>query len=190
MPKIPKIPNIPEQDRSPEVVQLLEIMHYQMEMIQKLRDEIAILKGNKTKPKIKPSGMEKGDKKDRGKNNSGGKGSGSAKRSKTKELKIHNKIPIPPKNIPKGSIFKGYKNFVTQGIIIEPNNTLYLLERWETPDGSYVEGKLPAHVSGHFDFSLISYIQYQYFQCHVTGPLLFEQLLELDIQISSGQISR
>lgn len=40
MPKTPKIPNIPAQDRSPEVVQLLEIMLYQMEMIQKLRDEI------------------------------------------------------------------------------------------------------------------------------------------------------
>lgn len=71
--------------------------------------------------------MEKGDKKDRGKNNSAGKGSGSAKRNKIKELKIHNKIPIPPKIIPEGSIFKGYKNFVTQEIIIEPNNTLYLL---------------------------------------------------------------
>lgn len=53
-----------------------------------------------------------------------------------------------------------------------------------------MEGKLPPHVRGHFYFALISYIQYQYFQCYVTEPLLLEQLVELDIQISSGQISR
>ncbi len=190
MVKIPKIPDIPEKERTPFVVQLLEIVHYQSEIIQSLKDEIAVLKGNKPKPKIKPSGMEKGDKKDDDKKNSGGKRAGSAKRSKTKELKIHNTITVHPKIIPKGSVFKGYNEYVTQGITIQPNNTLYLIERWETPDGSYVEGELPLHVNGHFDSSLTSYIQYQYFQCHVTQPLLLEQLQEFEIDISSGQISR
>lgn len=190
MAKIPKIPDIPEQERSPVVVQLLEVMHYQMEMIQNLKDEIAVLKGNKPKPKIKPSGMEKGDKKGKDKKESDGKRPGSAKRSKTKELKIHKTILIPPKDIPEGSTFKGYKEFVTQGIIIQPNNTLYLLERWKMPEGNYVEGELPPYVNGHFDPSLISYIQYQYFQCHVTQPLVLEQLQELEIDISSGQINR
>jgi hypothetical protein len=37
---------------------------------------------------------------------------------------------------------------------------------------------------------LISYIQYQYFHCHVTQPLLFEELHEFGIDISSGQINR
>jgi len=159
-------------------------------MIQSLRDEVAVLKGDKPKPKIKPSGMEKGDKKDSDKKPSDGKRPGSEKRKKTKELKIHKTIPIPPKDIPKGSILKGYKEFVTQGIIIQPHNILYLLERWQTPDGSYVEGKLPPYVQGHFDPSLISYIQYQYYQCVVTQPLLLEQLREFGIDISSGQISR
>lgn len=188
--KTPKIPDIPEQERTPVVVQLLEVMHYQMEIIQSLRDEIAVLKGNKPKPNIKPSGMEKGNRKNRDKKDSNNKRPGSNKRSKTKELKIHNTIQLPPQDIPKGSIFKGYNKFITQGITIQAKNTLYLLERWKTPEGSYVEGKLPPHINGHFDSSLISYIQYQYFQCHVTQPLLLEQLIELDIQISSGQISR
>jgi len=30
----------------------------------------------------------------------------------------------------------------------------------------------------------------QYFQCHMTQPLLLEELQELDIEISSGQINR
>ncbi|MCP4264679.1 MAG: transposase, partial [Candidatus Brocadiaceae bacterium] len=37
---------------------------------------------------------------------------------------------------------------------------------------------------------LISYIVYQYYQCHVTQPLLLEELHEFGIDISSGQINR
>jgi hypothetical protein len=188
----PKVPDIPEEERTPLVIQLLEVIHYQSELIQRLKDEIAILKGDKPRPKIKPSGMEKGDRKNNNNddNPSDGKRPGSAKRSKTKELTINEIIPIQPENIPEGSTFKGYKKFVVQGIVIKPHNTLYLLARWKTPDGSYIEGELPPHVQGHFDSSLISYIQYQYFQCHVTQPLLLEQLREFEIDISSGQISR
>jgi len=188
MPKIPKITDIPEKERTPLVVHLLEVLRYQSELIQRLKDEIAILKGDKPRPNIKPSGMEKGEKKNT--DSSNGKRPGSSKRSKTKELEIHETILISPEHIPEGSLFKGYKEFVIQGIIIEPHNILYRLQRWERPDGSYIEGQLPPYVQGHFDPLLISYIQYQYFQCHVTQPLLLEQLREFGIDISSGQISR
>lgn len=188
--KASKIPDIPEEELTPVVVQLLEIIRYQAEMIQSLRDEIAVIKGNKPKPKIKPSGMEKDNKKDKDKKQSDDKRPGSAKRSKTKDLIIHETISIAAENVPEGSIFKGYKEFITQGIIIKPNNTMYYLERWETSDGTYVEGELPSHIQGHFQPSLISFIQYQYYQCHVTQPLLFEQLQEYKVDISKGQISR
>jgi len=190
MSKAPKMPDIPEKERTALVVQLLEVIQYQRELIQHLRDEIAIHKGDKPRPKIKPSGMEKGNKNNNDDSKSShGKRPGSDKRSKTKELVIHDIIPIPPRNIPEGSKFKGYKEFVVQGIIIKAHNILYRLERWETPNGSYIEGELPSSIQGHFDPQLISYIQYQYFQCHVTQPLLLEQLREFEIDISSGQIS-
>jgi hypothetical protein len=188
MSKPPKIPDIPENERTPLVVHLLEVIRYQSEIIQRLRDEIAILKGDKPKPDIKPSGMEKGEKKNT--DSSSGKRPGSAKRSKTKELKIHEVILLSPEHIPEGSTFKGYKECAVQGIIIKPHNILYRLQRWERPDGSYIEGQLPPYVQGHFDPSLISYIQYQYFQCHTTQPLLLEQLREFGVDISSGQINR
>ena len=46
MSKIPKITDIPENERTPLVVHLLEVIRYQSELIQRLRDEIAILKGD------------------------------------------------------------------------------------------------------------------------------------------------
>jgi hypothetical protein len=37
----------------------------------------------------------------------------------------------------------------------------------------------------HFGPELIAYVMYQYHQCHVTQPLLLEQLQEMDIDIST-----
>lgn len=190
MGKTPLIPNIAEKDRTPIVTQLLEIIRYQAEMIQHLKDEIAILKGNKPKPKINPSKMENGRSENKNKEDHGGKRPGSMKMSKSKELKIHETIPIPAKNVPHGSRFKGYKDFIVQGLIIQSNNIRYRLERWQTPNGNYIEGELPASVHGHFDSTVISYVLYQYYQCHVTQPLLLEQLHEFGIEISEGQINR
>ena len=191
-----EIPKIPEEEKTPINSQLLEIIeqqaviiHLQAEDIQQLKDEIARLKGQKPKPKIRPSKLQK-DTKDQKKKDSSGKRPGSDKRSKTAELIIHEEIPIPPESIPTGSIFKDYQPFTVQGIKIEPYNIRYLLERWQTPEGDYIVGQLPQEVQGHFSFELKSFILYQHYQCHVTQPLLLEQLWEWDIDISAGQLSR
>lgn len=190
MAKVPQIPDIPEGERTPFVVQLLEVIRYQAELIQGLRDEIAVLKGNKPKPKIKPGKMEKGSNSHNDKDFFSGNRPGSEKRSKTSDLTIHETIKIPVEHVPEGSIFKGYKDFVVQGLKIRCHNICYRMERWETLDGSYVEGKLPSHVRGHFDSVLVSYMIYQYHQCCVTQPLLFESLHEFGVDISSGQLNR
>ena len=190
MVEIPKIPDIEKKDITPEVAQLLEVIGYQAELIRQLRDEIAVLKGNKPRPRIKPGKMEKGDKGDKNTKTSDGRRPGSAKRSKTKELPIHETVKVLAENVPVGSEFKGYRDFTVQGLVIKPHNILYRLERWRTPEGSYVEGKLPREVNGHFSPELIRYIVYQYHQCHVTQPLLLEALDEFGVDISSGQLSR
>ncbi len=156
---MPKLPNFSEDELTPKVLQLLEVSRYQAELIQSLRDEIAVLKGNKPKPKIKPSRMDKdAGKKNTDKNSSDKKRNGSDKKKKTKDLKIHNTELIKAENVPEGSSFKGYKEFVVQDIVVEPYNTLYRMERWETPSGSYVEGELPDSVKSHFGSTLTSYI--------------------------------
>jgi len=188
------IPMIPEAEQTPLIQQLLEIIKQQALMIQqqgeeihKLRDEIARLKKGNPRPKIEPSRMENGGKK-KDKSSSKKKRPGSAKRSKN--LDIHETQKIPPDTIPDGSVFKGYKEYVVQGLIIKPHNTRFLLERWQTPDGSYVVGELPASLQGkHFDPVLVSYILNQYYHALVTQPLLLEQLHDWDVDISAGQLN-
>ncbi|MBM3299849.1 MAG: transposase [Deltaproteobacteria bacterium] len=192
MAAIPKIPRIPDAERTPLVVALLEIIQLQQEQIQELRDEIARLKGQKPKPKIKPSKLEKksGNKEQDG---STGKRPGSIKREKTKELQIHETVTVAAANVPKGSVRKGYEEFTIQGIRFQLHNTLYRRERWLTPDGDTIIAPLPedvVFVEGHFDAPLVCYILSQYYHCHVTQPLILEQLLELGVDISAGQVNR
>ncbi len=204
-------PNIPDAERSPlvdrllvQIEQLIQENIRQAEIIQQLRDEIAVLKNEKAKPKFKASGME--DKTEQGADSDaapqdddtlGGnlpgknKRPGSAKRSKTKHLAIHEHINIAPaETLPFGSRFKGYQNFIVQDIKIQPHNTCYRLELWETPDGKWLRGRPPPNLNGrHFGAELRRYVLYQHHHCQVTQPLLHEQLTEWGIEISVGQIN-
>ena len=54
-----RLPKIPSDQITPLVAELLGTIQLQMEEIQLLKDEIARLKGQKPKPKIKPSNLEK-----------------------------------------------------------------------------------------------------------------------------------
>jgi len=190
-----KPPIIPKDEKSPLVQELLSfieqqasIIQYLIEENQKLKDEIARLKNQPPKPKIKPSSLGK---KKKGKSKkSKGKRPGSIKRHKTAKLKIHETKPIEPEHIPDGSEFRYYKPFVVQDLKIESYNVRYRLKVYETPDGNYVTGKLPEYLNGgHYGPTMIRFILYQYYHCHVTQPLLIEQLHELDIDISKGQLN-
>jgi hypothetical protein len=205
MAKGTNLPNIPEEEQTPLiksllgiVEQLAEKVQLQEEEIQQLKDEISVLKGEKKRPTFKPSKMDQEagkdkDEKDEGKaaGKDGGKRSGSEKKHKTPQLKIHDeKVRKPSEPIPAGSRFKGYRDFVVQDLVIRAHNTRYRLERWETPDGETLAGRLPESLEGrHFGPELMSYVLYQHHHCQVTQPLLLEQLREWGIDISSGTIN-
>jgi hypothetical protein len=142
------IPQISEEQKSPLVRQLLDVIEEQgrliellTEQVQQLRDEIARLKNQPPRPKIQPSRLEK--KKSKKRKSSKGKRPGSEKRHKTAELQIHKVEPIEPENVPPGSVFRYYKDWVVQDLKVEPFNVRYRLKVYETPGGGYVMGKLP-----------------------------------------------
>jgi uncharacterized coiled-coil protein SlyX len=197
------LPDIPEAQRTPLVQQLLDIIalqqqrirqledqvRLQRERIEHLEDEIARLKGLKARPRIAPSTLETPPRPPR---NPRTKRPGSAKRSKTAGLTITEEIVIPLAHRPEGAIFKGYEDFVVQDLILRPRVILYRRERWLTPDGQSLVAPLPADgiPGSHFGPDLICFILHQYHHQHVTQPLLLEQLHQLGIDISAGELDR
>ena len=180
-----RLPKIPSDQITPLIAELLGTIQLQMEEIQFLKDEIARLKGQKPKPKIKPSNLEK----ETDKKKSSKKKPTSRKKSKTKKLEINQDIPLKPENLPPGSKFKGYQDYVVQDLILASWNIRYRRERWQTPSGDYAIGQLPENIDGHFSSSLVSFVLYQHYGCCVTQPLILEQLHELGVDISSGQVN-
>ena len=193
---------IAKEEMTPLVKKLVAMIENLQEEIQRLkeqaqqmRDEIAVLKGEKAKPKFKSSKMDENTDKDDGEGDQGEaaekpKRAGAAKRSKTAQLQIHADCVIAPTTpVPPDARFKGYRDVVIQVLVIKTHNIRYRLECWQTNEGTILAGQLPPELQGqHFDINLRSYILYQYHHCHVTQPLLLEQLREWGVDISSGQI--
>jgi len=191
-----ELPPIPPEERTPLVESLLAIIrslqdrvHQLEETVRQLRDELAVLKGQKPRPQMAPSRLE-GPAPHR--RPEGGKRPGSAKRPKNAHLVITEEIRLSVVNAPAGSVRKGFEEYVVQELEIQAKATRYLRERVRTPDGHSVLAPLPADVvpGSHFGPQLIAYILHQYHHNHVTQPLLLEQLEELGIDMSAGQLSR
>ena len=178
---------ISEEQKSPLVTQLLHVIEHQAKEIEQLKDEIARLKAHKGKPKIPASALEK-EPEDKEKS-AKAKRPGSQKQSKTKELIIHETMLIAPEEIPEGSTRLGHDDYIVQGLKIQLHNIRYRLERWCTPEGKVIKGKLPKSVEGHFSAELRRFALQQYYHCHVTQPLLLEELREIGVEISSGQVN-
>ena len=195
MAKAIKLPELSQAELTPAVVKLLEVVQdlaervrLQEEEIGRLKDEIAVLKKQKKRPKIKPSKMD---------DNTGGDDTGNPgsrrpqphKRTtkKTRDLEIHHRKVVKIEGVQADWRFKGHQNYVVQDLRIEPENTCYLLEQWEKPDGTYVIAKAPE--DGHYRATLVSYILHQYHHQQVTQPLLLEHLKALGFKISAGKLN-
>jgi len=152
---------ISEEEKTPLVTELLHAVQTLREDVQRLRDEIARLKQHKGKPKIPPSRLEKDqkEKKDK-KKDANGKRPGSEKRSKTKDLTIHETVLVPPKDIPPGSTHVGHNGYCTH-----IGNELFA---WFESTGSKSRiNFLQLLRNGHSDYVInedaLSYIQRQSF---------------------------
>lgn len=189
----PELPNIKDEDRTPLVGVLLELLAWQSQRIDELEQEILKLKGETTKPDIKPSAMDKSTGNDSDKDKANDESSTSKKgpkRSKKGQIPIDDTKIVQPDNIPEGSRFKGYQDVVIQDIEFKTHNICYRLAQYKTPDGRTISGHIPEELQGSsFGKNLIAFILYQYHHQHVTQPLLLEQLRGLGIQISSGQLN-
>jgi len=202
---------IPAEQRTPLVDALLRVIaqlqatnlelqttiQRQQQRIEQLEEEIRRLKGLPETPKRPPQPSTLNDpsgppsEADKQKPTTpDGKRPGSAKRSKTQHLIVHDDVPLPLDGLPDGTKFLGYQDFTVQDLKVEPHNTRYRRGRYQLPDGTIQIAPLPEDVTSHFGPTLRQYVLYQHFHNHVTQPLLHEELLELGVDISAGQVNR
>ena len=166
------------------VLQLLTENSEQKRLIAELRGELARLKGLSGRPSIKPSGMEQGTTAKPRDKRAGRRGRGKT----TPRVSVEDWIV--PAEVPSGSRFKGYEDFVVQTLVLQARTIRYRRERWITPDGRTVIAPMPAGVSGHFGPELRRFVLAQYHQGQVTVPRLVAQLNAIGVSISKRQVMR
>ena len=192
--------DIPESERTPLVEWLLNIIGEQQKLIDKLEakvsqleqkvenldEQLLIAKKLKGKPKIRPSNLNKTKEPPV----EGKKRAGSEKRSKKTSFIADEERVIEPVELPNDSKFNGYREYDVQDLILKRHNIRFLLAEYVTSVGKTIVGKLPEEYIGHYGVTLRGFILYQHHQCRVPQPLIIEQLRELGIDISTGQINR
>lgn len=198
---------IPEAERTPVVEWLLNIIAQQQQVIEqqqetigKLETKVAQLEervGNldeqlkaskklKGKPKLQPSKLNQAAEP----TERSGLRAGSDKRSKKMSLVVDEERVIEPLVLPEGARFNGYREYDVQDLILQRHNIRFLLGEYITREGKTIVGQLPPGYQGHYGVTLISFVIYQHHQCRVPQPLILEQLRELGIDISAGQVNR
>ena len=163
-------------DKSVEVSQLEE-------KLRQKEDEIRRLKGEKSKPEIKPtntSDLNPAPKKNH------------QKKHKKSELEIDQRIEtdIDKEDLPKDAKFIGTRKIVIQEMIIKRNNIEFTINRyWSAELGRVIESKVPESFQGsEFGPALRSFILYQYYKNRVPHLKIIQMLSDWGIEISKGTV--
>ncbi|MCD4810719.1 MAG: transposase [Methanosarcinales archaeon] len=162
--------------------------------IQKLRDEINLLKGEQGKPDI-PSSKKKQKGDISSENERKKQEPPKQKRSKAKKHKI--KIDrteictVDQTDLPDDAEFKGYQDIVVQGIIIKTDNVEYKKEVYysASENKTYI-GKLPTWVEGEFSPEIKSLVYTMKYVSNMSEKKIHEFLKNFGIHISPATISR
>src|SRR4051812_39210940 len=188
--ELPNLEDLSAAELRSLVVSLLEAVAQLEAKVAALTEENIRLKGLKGRPNLKPSGMEKGT--DPSPPPSGRAGRRQRRREprppKSARLIVDENRVVPLAPQP-GWRFKGFKFYTVQDLVVETRVMRYWRPCYRTPEGKLIIAPLPPEVTGHFGANLVRFLLSQHYQCRVTMPLLHQQLQDVGILISTGQIS-
>ncbi len=193
----------------PEIQQILSQLLNHIEVLttelrevkeekQRLRDEIARLKGGNGKPEIKANRTDNEDEEDEDKKNAKKRKSGSGKNSKNRKprneritIDREETVRLDRTELPEDVIVQGYRKVTVQNIKFETDNVLYRLEKLYSPStGKYYEADLPEGRTGQsYGSDLEAFTLMLYFQLRVTENKIWKLFKSIGIVISEGQIS-
>lgn len=165
--------------------------------IQRLRDEIARLKGEKGKPNIKPNAAsghrDYSSEKDRKQGDQETKAAGAEpKEPKQKRVRIDREevLKVDPALLPADAQFKGHEDVLVQDLIFRTDNVLFHKEKFYSPtERKTYLAELPRGYQGQFGPQLKTFVWVQYFAAQVSEPKIVELLTSAGIIISEAEIS-
>lgn len=184
MPLPPRLSELSRAELEALLVELFGEVASLKQLVGELREEIAHLKGLKGRPKIGPSGMDKGTEPPKSNKPAKRRGRGKV----TPRVSIEDQVITAA--VPPGSRFKGHEPFLVQDLVISVRATCYRRERWITPDGRTILAPLPDGVDGHFGPELRRFVLMQYHQGQSTLPRLLALLRSMGVSISKRQLQR
>jgi hypothetical protein len=158
---------------------------------QKLKDEIARLKGEQGKPDIKPS-------------KKGGKGtniSSEARRKQPKKRKPRSRkievdrteqCAVDRSDLPDDARYKGTETVVIQDLLFKRDNVAFEREKYYSPSlGKTFYAPLPDEYQGYrFGPGVRSLVLMLYYATGTSEPKILELLDHVGVQMSAGELSR
>jgi Transposase IS66 family len=170
-----------------KIEKLEQQLKQQSEKIEQLEAELRAHKKLKGKPQLSASILNQPTNSEPKEE----KRAGSAKRSKKLTFEVDTEQVIQPTTIPENAKFNGYRHYDVQEIEFRRQNIRFKLAEYLTTEGTTIVGELPVEYrTGHYGPNLVGYILYQHYQCRIPQSLIYEQLQELGIDISVGQVNR
>lgn len=153
------------------------------EKVSRLEDEIRRLKGEKSKPQIKPANTKDLNPPEKKKHQ---------KKSRKNDLEIDEKIEVDvdKEDLPTDAKFIGKRTIIIQDMIIKRNNIEFTINRyWSDELGRVIEGKIPDEFKGsEFGPTLRSFMLYQFYKNRVPHQKIIDMLSDWKIEISKGTV--
>ena len=166
---------------------------------QRLRDEIARLKGEQGKPTIKPNAAAKNRNYSSEKERKGGQGeqeapAASAQPQGPKQARVRidreETLRVDPAVLPGDAQFKGHDDVLVQDLIFRTDNVLFHKEKFYSPSEqkTYL-AELPRGYHGQFGPHLKAFVWVEYFAAQVSEPKIVELLGSAGMSISAAEVS-